>query len=261
MFPAHQGQPVVKEEVAQRYDVLGVPVSATSPSGAVATILRWAGDGVGRFVCVRDVHGVMCARTDAQLRTAHAKAAMVVPDGMPLVIIGRLRGLPVERTTGPDLMNALIDQGRPAGLRHYLYGGEPQVADRLKAAFEQRHPGVRIVGTECPPFRAPTAEEEAATAARIRASGVDVVWVGLSTPKQEHWMLRNVDRLPATLIGVGAAFDFHSGRVKRAPQWMQLSGLEWLHRLLSEPRRLWRRYLVLAPQFVFLVLFSRGGKK
>lgn len=235
------------------YDVLGVPVTVTSLPDATDCILRWKEDGIGRFVCIRDVHGVMRAVDEPRLMDLHGEAAMVTPDGMPLVALGRWRGLPVQRTCGPDLIAHLAEAGQSSGLRHYLYGGAPGVAERLASEFRKRFTDIQIVGVECPPFRPPTDREAEETRARISDSGADVVWVGLSTPKQEFWMQSNYRHLSATLIGVGAAFDFHTGRVKRAPVWMQRTGLEWLHRLVSEPRRLWRRYLILAPRFVLAV--------
>ena len=235
------------------YDVLGVPVSVTTLQTASRAIELWARDQVGRFVCVRDVHGIMRSREDAELKALHQDAAMVTPDDMPLVWLGRRAGHAVERTCGADLMEKVLGDSERTGLRHYLYGGKPGVAARLKARFEARFPALNIVATEAPPFAALTADEFLAVAGRIRASRADVVWVGLSTPKQE-FLMRDLARLvPATLIGVGAAFDFHTGAVRRAPRWMQKSGLEWLHRLISEPKRLWRRYLVLAPRFVWLL--------
>jgi N-acetylglucosaminyldiphosphoundecaprenol N-acetyl-beta-D-mannosaminyltransferase len=237
-----------------RFDVLGIPVSVTSIKDASNRILTWSNDARGRYICVRDVHGIMRARDDARLKRIHEEADLVTPDGMPLVMLGRLHGKPVSRTCGPDLMEHVCAHSAKTGLKHYFYGGDEGVGETLKARFEERFPGIQIVGTESPPFRPATPEEDEATIKKIIESGADVVWVGLSTPKQEHWMRAHRDRLPATLIGVGAAYDFHSGRVQRAPVWMQRHALEWLHRLVSEPRRLWRRYLVMAPQFAVLAL-------
>jgi N-acetylglucosaminyldiphosphoundecaprenol N-acetyl-beta-D-mannosaminyltransferase len=235
----------------ETYDVLGIPMSVTTLASAEAAIVRWAGDDVGRFVCVREVPSLMASIEDPALVALHREAAMVVPDGMPLVWIGKRRGLAVERTCGPDLMERLMASSPRTGLRHYLYGGKPGVAEALKARFTDRYPGLRIVGIESPPFRPATPAETAQTLDRIRASGADVVWIGVSSPKQDVWMHDNYRALSQTLIGVGAAFDFHAGAVRRAPRWMQKAGIEWLHRLAQEPRRLWRRYLILAPKFVW----------
>lgn len=242
------------KEKVRSFDVLGVPISVTSLKSAADTILNWENVRQGRFVCVRDVHGIMRAQEDPALMALHQQAGMVTADGMPLVLIGKWRGEPVSRTCGADLMALVCQRSVEKGLTHYLYGGEEGVANELKKKLEAHYPGIRIVGTECPPFRELTEEEDAAATHRILSSGANLVWVGMSTPKQEFWMRDHVERLPATLIGVGAAYDFHTGRVRRAPRWMQRFALEWLHRLLSEPRRLWRRYLVLGPKFVWAVL-------
>ncbi|SOH95455.1 N-acetylglucosaminyldiphosphoundecaprenol N-acetyl-beta-D-mannosaminyltransferase [Monaibacterium marinum] len=236
------------------FDVLGIPIAVTSLPDAQARIEGWAADQTGRYVGVREAASSMAMSDDPDLLAIAQGAAMNVPDGMPLVWIGKLRGLPVQRTCGPDLIDHMMATSAQSRLKHYLYGGKEGVADTLRAVFESRYPGVQIVGTECPPFRALTQQEDAAVVERISASGADVVWVGISSPKQDVWMRDHVDALPQTLIGVGAAFDFHSGAVQRAPVWMQKSGLEWLHRLSSEPRRLWRRYLILVPRFAWRVL-------
>ncbi len=247
----------LSDAAARSFDVLGVPVTVTSHARASTTIRSWSQDDRGRFVCIRDVHGIMQARADAGLKALHAEAAMVTPDGMPLVWIGKWRGLPVERTCGPDLIDVVLRDGTGTGLRHFLYGGLPGVAERLRMVFEVRHAGVSIVAAETPPFHEPDDSELRELARLIAESRADIVWVGLPTPKQEYLMRRLAPLVGATLIGVGAAFDFHSGAVPRAPQWMQRSGLEWLFRLASEPRRLWRRYLIMAPRFVVALALER----
>lgn len=232
--------------------VLGVPVSLVSLAVAVQTIIGWCEVGTAHFVCVRDVHGIMRAQEDPEVMALHDRAGLVTPDGMPLVWLARYRGhAEVDRACGSDLVIELCRLSVDKGLRHYFYGGKPGVAERMAAALGERYPGLQVAGTYTPPFRALTAEEDAEVTAAIVAACPHIVWVGLSTPTQEYWMRDHVDRIPgATLMGVGAAFDFHTGDVKRAPQWMRTRGLEWLHRLVSEPRRLWRRYLVLAPRFL-----------
>lgn len=234
--------------------VLNVPVSTINMTTATSLILGWVRQAASHYVCVRDVHGIMRAQEDSKLMAIHEQASMVTPDGMPLVWLARWRGhSAVDRVCGADLVDALCDASQAAGVRHYFFGGKPGVADRMAAALKERYPELQIAGTNTPPFHALTEEEDAATTEGIAATLPGVVWVGLSTPKQEFWMRDHVGRIPgATLVGVGAAFDFFAGDVKRAPAWMHRRGVEWLHRLLSEPRRLWRRYLVLAPKFVWL---------
>lgn len=238
--------------------VLGVPISTINMGVAVSTILDWVKHRDAHYICVRDVHGVMRAQKDSALMAIHDDAGLVTPDGMPLVWTLKARGYnDAGRVCGADLVVALCEVSVPNGIRHYLYGGKPGVAERMADKLTQMFPGLQVVGLSTPPFRAMTDQEDGAAVAQISATQPDVVWVGLSTPKQEYWMRDHVGRIPgATLVGVGAAFDFYAGDVKRAPRWMHNNGLEWLHRLISEPRRLWRRYLVLAPKFV--VLMARG---
>jgi N-acetylglucosaminyldiphosphoundecaprenol N-acetyl-beta-D-mannosaminyltransferase len=194
----------------------------------------------------------MESQRDPELLEIHNRAGMVTPDGMPLVWAARYAGCrETGRVYGPDLMLATCERAAQEGWRSYFYGGAPGVADELAARLQDRFPGMPVVGTFSPPFRPLTAEESAEIVSRINDSGADLVWVGLSTPKQERWMAAHRDDLrAAVLLGVGAAFDFHAGRVRQAPSWMQRSGLEWVFRLAVEPRRLWRRYLRNNPAFV-----------
>lgn len=242
-------------------EILGVPVSQLTLERAVRTVLEWTAQKRANFVCIRDVHGIMHAVKSKELRDLHWRAGMVTPDGMPLVWISRARGRSeVSRVCGPDFLEAVCAASVATQTRHYFYGGKPGIAERLALRLSQRYPGLNVVGVSTPPFRALTPAEDAEETKRIAEAAPDVVWVGLSTPKQEFWMQQHLGRIPgATLIGVGAAFDFHAGAVERAPVWMQHSGLEWLHRLTSEPGRLWRRYLLLAPQFVFLAALELAG--
>jgi N-acetylglucosaminyldiphosphoundecaprenol N-acetyl-beta-D-mannosaminyltransferase len=239
-------------------DVLGVKVSAIDMAMTLATLDRWIRDGAANFVTVTGVHGVMESQRDPELLAIHGRAGLVTPDGMPLVWLSRLAGhRHVRRVYGPDLMLAAC--ARP-GWRHYLYGGAEGVAERLRDRLRARFPDLEIVGTTSPPFRPLTDAEDAAVCREIAASEADIVWVGLSTPKQERWMAAHVGRVGApVLVGVGAAFDFHAGLKAQAPSWMQRSGLEWLFRMLSEPRRLGPRYLRNNPEFVLRVLLDRLG--
>ena len=246
--------------------ILGVPVSAVNMDTAVRTILQWVEKRQAEFVCVREVFGLMCAVRDPEMMQIQRAAAMVTPDGMPLVWISRFRSKrKVGRVSGADFMDALCNAGQARGLRHYFYGGKPGVAEVTIQKLKSKFPNLCVVGSYSPPFRPLTDEEDSAIVAAIQDSGAQVVWVGIGTPKQDFWMRNHVGRIQgATLIGVGAAFDFQSGTVQRAPKWMQKSSLEWLHRLASEPRRLWYRYLVVSPLFMVkvfqeqILLFLRG---
>lgn len=239
--------------------ILDAPIAITNHHRAALTVLSWIGEKSSRYVCARDVHGLMLAQQDADLRDIHRSADLVLPDGMPLVHIARWRGYrSIRRVAGPDFVETMVDLGRDDGVRHYFYGGKPGVAKRMAAALVDRYPGVVVAGASSPPFGEASDAVWREEIAAIMATKPNIVWIGLGTPKQERWMHRfHREMAGATLVGVGAAFDFHAGDVRRAPLWMQRATLEWLHRLLSEPRRLWRRYLVLAPSFVWRVLRDR----
>jgi len=241
-------------------NVLGIPISVLNMEVAVQEILRRAAANRAGYVCVRDVHGVMRAQDDPELRGIHESADLVTPDGMPLVWICKWWGhSKISRVCGPDLVDEICKSSVSLGLRHYFYGGKPGVAERMASNLLEKNPGLTIAGIDAPPFGPLTTEQDRSYTAKIVESGADIVWVGLSTPTQEYWMRDHVHAIPgAVLIGVGAAFDFHAGDIRRAPAWMQTSGLEWLYRLFSEPRRLWRRYLVLAPKFVLQVFQERA---
>jgi N-acetylglucosaminyldiphosphoundecaprenol N-acetyl-beta-D-mannosaminyltransferase len=237
-----------------RVDVLGVHVSAIDMAMAIDEISRWIDERQQHYVCVTGVHGVMECQRDPELRRIHNASGLTTPDGMPMVWAGRLAGASISRVYGPDLLLELCRVSAERGWRHYFYGGGEGIADRLATRLSARFPGLLVAGTCSPPFRPATAEEDRATIEEINRSRADIVWIGLSTPKQERWMSAHVGRLQAAaLIGVGAAFDIHAGTLAQAPRWMQRSGLEWLYRLYREPRRLWRRYLSNNPRFVFRI--------
>jgi N-acetylglucosaminyldiphosphoundecaprenol N-acetyl-beta-D-mannosaminyltransferase len=245
-----------------KFPVLGIKIDAVQIPDVIQEMRQWiAQRGSCRYIAVTGMHGVMEAQHDPLFRSSVASADLVVPDGMPLVWIGRLRGHALERRVyGPELQLRFCQETAASGCRHYFYGGAPGVPEQLVAALVNSCPGIEIAGTFSPPFEAVTAQQDAAIVQAINRANPDVLWVGLGTPKQETWMRehRELLRVPV-IVGVGAAFDFLSRRKKQAPRWMQEHGLEWLFRLLQEPRRLWRRYLVNGPQFIFLVLLELLG--
>jgi N-acetylglucosaminyldiphosphoundecaprenol N-acetyl-beta-D-mannosaminyltransferase len=204
------------------------------------------------YVCVTGVHGIMEAQRDPAFRDILNSAFLAVPDGMPTIRVGALQGhRGMRRVYGPDFMLEFCRHSVERGYRHLLYGGGEGVAPQLAENLRQRIPGLKVVGTFTPPFRPLNAVEEQELISRVRECRPDFIWVGISTPKQEHFMAQYVGRLDASLmVGVGAAFDLHTGRMKDAPAWMKLAGLQWLHRLCQEPRRLWRRYLRNNPEFL-----------
>ncbi len=235
-------------------DVLGVTVSCINMDDAVARVASFVDARRSTYVCITGVHGVMECRRNRDLRDIHNDAGMVTPDGMPLVWFLRLSGHNrIRRVYGPDLMRAVTAASVSRGYRHFYYGGAPGVADRLAKILTQAHSGLQVVGTLCPPFRPSTPEEDRAEVDTINATRPDIVWVGLSTPKQERWMAAHLGRVDApVMIGVGAAFDFLAGTKRQAPAWLGRHGLEWLFRLCTEPRRLWRRYAYIVPGFLCL---------
>ncbi len=246
-----------------RVNILGVGISAITMPQALAHISGWLDRRARRYVCVCTVHTVMeCQRNEA-MRQAVNGAGLAVPDGMPLVWLGRRQSdVPVSRVYGPDLMLDLSRLSVERGYSHFFYGGAAGVAELLADRLQARFPGLKVAGTASPPFRPLTSEEEAHFVQQINQARPDIVWVGLGTPKQDLWMAAQRPHLTApVLIGVGAAFDFHTGRLPQAPRWMQQAGLEWLFRLWQEPRRLWYRYLVYNPLFLFLILLQAAGLK
>lgn len=244
-------------------NILGVAVSAINPEMAIETIERWIDAHEQHYVCVTGVHGVMESQKDEQLRRIHNQAGLVTPDGMPLVWLSRIKGYSfVKRVYGPDLILALCARSADTGHRHYFYGGAPGVPDQLATTLSNKYPGLQIAGAYSPPFRPLSAQEKEKVIRDIEQSNADIVWVGLGTPKQEKWMAEFLPRLQVpVLIGVGAAFDFHTGRKPQAPSWMQRAGLEWLFRLVTEPRRLWQRYLYNNPVFILRILGQMLGLK
>jgi N-acetylglucosaminyldiphosphoundecaprenol N-acetyl-beta-D-mannosaminyltransferase len=242
-------------------NVLGVRVSAVDLKSATRLIQKAIEDGKKEYVCVRDAHGIVRCQTDPQLRSIHNRAFLVTPDGMPVVwALNHAGHLESGRVYGPDLMLSVFEVGISKGLRHFLYGATAKTLELLQARLLVKFPEAQIAGAYAPPFHELSLQEETDIAERINRSRADIVWVGLSSPKQELWMARMRDRLEASmLIGVGAAVDFLAGLKRQAPRIIQRSGFEWAFRLLCEPRRLWRRYAVVVPTFISLTAMQRLG--
>ncbi len=229
-------------------NILGVRIDATNYSDATRQILDWARAGESRYVCCATVNNIITARDSPDYATVLEQADLATSDGMPLVWTLRALGLPhATRVYGPDLTPLVIDAANRDRIPVALYGGTPQVLARLQARFE-------IAYAEAPPFRPPTPEEDRRTTQAIIDSGARIVFIGLGSPKQDRWMHAHRGRIPAVMLGVGAAFDFLAGVKPQAPRWMQNNGLEWAFRLSTEPRRLWSRYLKQNPRFAVLAL-------
>jgi N-acetylglucosaminyldiphosphoundecaprenol N-acetyl-beta-D-mannosaminyltransferase len=244
-------------------DVLGVQVSAVDLAGAVDFADRWVTAGQPGYICMTGVHGVMEAQSDPDFRGILNRAALNAPDGMPMTWVGRWQGFrAMDRVFGPDFMAALCARSLARGYRHFLYGGKPGVAQRLRTALERRFPGLEVVGTYTPPMGALALQQEEEVCTLVRAARPHIVWVGLSTPKQERFMAQFAPRLQAPLlVGVGAAFDFHAGLIRDCPHWVKRSGLQWAHRLMQDPRRLWRRYLRNNPAFLWRIALQLAASR
>jgi N-acetylglucosaminyldiphosphoundecaprenol N-acetyl-beta-D-mannosaminyltransferase len=238
-----------------RCNILGVGVSAINMDAAVSIADKHIEQGGKGFVCVTGVHGVMEAQSDRRLLDILNRSLMTTPDGMPTVWVGRYQGhRGMSRVYGPDFMMEFCARSVARGYRHFLYGGNEGVAERLAKVLQERFPGLDIAGTYTPPFRPLTPVEQKDLVEVVRQASPHVIWVGLSTPKQERFMAEYIGRLDTHLmVGVGAAFDIHTGGIADAPDWMKRSGLQWLHRLCQEPRRLGKRYLINNPRFVWKI--------
>ena len=247
-----------------KINILDVEVSVLNLDSATRAILGAIEKKEKGYVCVTSVHGVVEANEDKSFREVLNDAFLCTPDGVPLVWVGRgVYGREeMSRVYGPDLMWELMRAGEKRAIRHFLYGGKEGVAEKLKERLLQHFPEAEIVGTYCPPFRPLTEEERKDVTARVAECRPDIIWVGLSTPKQERFMAEHLPELDTTMmIGVGAAFDFYTDAVRQAPKWMQQNGLEWLYRIYQEPRRLWPRYRHINPRFIFLIARQILGRR
>lgn len=232
--------------------VIGAPIDAVNWSQALSRLAGWAAARQSRYVCICNVHSVVTAREDKTFAKVIREADMATPDGAPVAWLMRRLGVASqERINGPDLMWHYCAEAAQRNEPIYLYGGQQSTLDILQRKLLEQFPGLKIAGAYSPPYRPLSAEEDAAVVEAINASGAGTVWVSLGCPKQEKWMAEHRGRINAVMIGVGAAFDYHAGTIQRAPLWMQRNGLEWLHRVCSEPRRLWKRYLVTNTLFIY----------
>jgi N-acetylglucosaminyldiphosphoundecaprenol N-acetyl-beta-D-mannosaminyltransferase len=239
----------------RKFDVAGVPIALINMDMACREVQRRISERLGGYVIFRDINGIVLASRDQQILAAHRDAALVAPDGMPLVWLGRrLAPKEVSRVYGPDFLLEFCRRSTPLGVRHFFYGSTELVVQKLVSELKRQFPSLVVCGCYSPPFRSIKGSPWGDDLARIRAARPDIIWVGLGTPKQELWMHMHAAELPeSVLLGVGAAFDFHSKTKPQAPRWLRQAGFEWLFRLLTEPRRLGRRYLIGIPQFIWLV--------
>lgn len=253
----------VQEKMSQRYypsfKVLGIRVEAVQIQDVINQMEQWVLEkSFGHFIAVTNIHVVTEARREPSFKQVLGSADLVVPDGMPLVWLGRQRGYTLKRRVcGRELMETFLKETGPK-YRHFLYGGTPGVPERLSGIISKWFRGIQFVGTYSPPFRLLTHKEDEEVVELINKAEPDVLWVGLGAPKQERWMYEHKERLRVpVMVGVGAAFDFLAETKSQAPMWMQDHGLEWFWRLISEPRRLWRRYFIYGPLFVSLLILEK----
>jgi N-acetylglucosaminyldiphosphoundecaprenol N-acetyl-beta-D-mannosaminyltransferase len=244
------------------FQILGVRVDAVQIPDVISRMTQWIEERkAGNYIAVTGMHGVMEAQHSLSFKAILNGASLIVADGMPLVWVGKAHRFPLRRRVyGPELMETFC-QVTGARFSHFFYGGAPGVADKLGEVMRQRF-GIRVAGAYSPPFRHLNPDEEQSLIDLLRTSRPDIIWVGLSTPKQESWMAEYREHAGVpVLVGVGAAFDFFTGRTRQAPSWMREHGLEWLFRLSTEPRRLWRRYLIYGSQFAWNVALELTGIK
>lgn len=236
--------------------ILGVHIAAVDMKTALNYIRENLSALRGKYICISNVHTTVMSYEEESYRKVQNGAALALPDGKPLSVVCRKRGFAgADRVTGPDLMQEIFKCSREYGYRHYFYGSTPETLKLLEEKLGETY-GLDIAGLESPPFRALTPEEDEAAVERINASGADFVWIGLGAPKQERWMAAHEGRVQGLMIGVGAGFDYFAGNIKRAPMWMQKLSLEWFYRLLQDPKRLFKRYLITNTKFLWLI--ARG---
>jgi N-acetylglucosaminyldiphosphoundecaprenol N-acetyl-beta-D-mannosaminyltransferase len=238
------------------FDVLDIGIHSVNMKTATSLLLSQIKAINKGYICFAGVHGIMEAQNDSNLRSAFSGALLVAPDGMPIVWIGHWHGFPtMQRVFGPDFMTHIMGRNDFRNYTHFFYGGDYGVAEHLRQKMTRRFPWVKIVGTCTPPFRDLTIKEEEHLTANLRELQPDIVWVGLSTPKQERFMERYLPVLDTkVMIGVGAAFLFHTGAIKDSPSWVKRFGLQWAHRLWQEPVRLSSRYMKNNPRFIFYAI-------
>lgn len=243
--------------------ILGLPVHMVQIPEVVSLMTKWAMGERGKpyWIVVADMHAIIEAHKRPEFRAMLSSADLTVPDGISLIKVARRKGVPLRaRVAGTDLMKVFFRQTQRSGLSHYFYGDTDHTLSHLVQKLDKDFPGITIAGACSPPFRPLTAQEDEAMISRINEAKPDVLWVGLGLPKQEQWIHEHRDRLEVPLVlGVGAAFKFLAGTVRRAPDWIGELGLEWLWRFAHEPRRLWKRIMVEGPQFVGLVVLELAG--
>ena len=242
----------VDQKIIPVCSILGVDIAAIDMDWLLAFTKAHVKELSGDYICVSNVHTTVTAWKDEAYRAVQNGGILAIPDGGPLSSTGRKRGFAkMRRVTGPDYMLKTIALGLPQGWRHYFYGSTPETLEKMEKALREEYPDIQIAGMYSPPFRALSAEEDGVIVEKINEAAPDFVWVGLGAPKQEIWMHDHQGRVQGLMVGVGAAFDYTAGNISRAPQWMQKHNLEWLYRLMQDPKRLFKRYFVTNTTYIF----------
>lgn len=239
-------------------NILGVDIIISSMSWVSTIFFERLEELRGEYICISNVHTSVMAYEDQQYRKVQNEAFMAVPDGKPLVLVCRKRGFRnAKRIAGPDLMLKVLEMSQEKCYSHYFYGSTEETLEKLKENLLKSYPDLKIAGMLAPPFRPLTEEEDQEIVRKINEAKPDFIWIGLGAPKQENWMYAHRGKVNGIMLGVGAAFDFHAGTLKRAPKWMQEYCLEWLYRLLQDPKRLFRRYLETNTKFIWRIIFKK----
>lgn len=239
-------------------NILGVNINVTNMKDAVKIITDNLDEIKGNYICVSNVHTTVMSYEDESYRAIQNRGFMALPDGKPLSIVSKNKGFKdAERVTGPDLMDEIFKISETKGYSHYFYGSTEETLNTLKEKLSQKYPNIKICGMYSPPFRKLTCHEDKEIINNINESYPDFIWVGLGAPKQEIWMSEHKDIVKGLMLGVGAGFDYHAGNISRAPKWMQNYSLEWLYRLMQNPKRLWRRYITTNTKFLFYILKNK----
>lgn len=238
-------------------NILGVNVNVTNMEDTVKVITENLDDIKGDYICVSNVHTTVMSYEDESYRNIQNSGFMALPDGKPLSVVSKKRGFSeAERVTGPDLMEEIFKISEEKGYTHYFYGSTQETLDILKEKLTEKYPKIEIVGIYSPPFRELTEEEDKEIIKNINKVKPNFIWVGLGAPKQEKWMSEHKEKIDGVMIGVGAGFDYHAGNISRAPKWMQKISLEWLYRLLQDPKRLLKRYMHTNFKFIKLICYA-----
>lgn len=233
-------------------NILGVDIAAIDMRWLLNFLDEKISDLSGDYICVSNVHTTVTAYEDGEYQKVQNGGIMAIPDGGPLSSVGQKRGFKdMKRTTGPSLMGEVFKISASKGYRHYFYGSTDETLEKLYSVLEETYPGIQIAGMYSPPFRPMTEDEDNAIVERINETKPDFVWVGLGAPKQEKWMAAHQGRVTGLMVGVGAGFDYHAGNIDRAPEWMQKRNLEWVYRLLQDPKRLFGRYWHTNTKFIW----------